>query len=327
MSKVDRKSIVLFALFVICSILNSQQIYQITDINLDYTVVDYSSYLGSIKNYENRIYVESGAMIEELFLYNDGSLERLSLHQQGNRNIYIPSIIDDGRLYSFYYLNESRYIQVFDITTTPMSHVATVEFPNSYPNNETTRQGVWENYILIPGEVMIDGILTSVIHKFNKDTLAFETYIDTFGMFAIKDNIIIGLWWDGTQFSFRFHDLRSFIENPNYEDTFLYEITLEQHEWSSLIHFRVEGNHLYYISPSYVVIYDISDFENITMVASFLNQSSYDSKRFADVALYNGMAVINRPNGIYLYDISDPENPFQLLMHETAHNEYRHIME
>ena len=286
--------------------------FQLDSIVHNRKVLDYHQRNGSIKRYEDRLFINTYYSLEEVKIHNDGSLERISFIETGYCGLYV-SLIDEERLYSFYQSNERHHIMIFDLTTVPMTHLTTVEIPFQIIRPYMVPQ-IMGDYILISNNRQFIG-------KFNKRTLQFEDRINLpAGIFVVKDTVFISAWWRND-------------ESGNYDDTFLWfhhyedlagiepwrnyflEITLDLEYHIDILSMKLVENYLYIHCVHYFAIYDISDYDNIHKIVSIRDD---DILYFTDVLFYENFMLVSHDQGLRIYDISDIKTP--LLIHEDLFN-------
>jgi len=201
-------TITLFLCMFIC-LISAQIIDQITDITLNRQVLEFDEFTGSIAGYGDRLFVNSTGRMQEFKINEDGSLERLSVYQRGGI-FRSPIIVKDKKLYNIYNTANSHFMMIFDLTTSPMTYIKTIETPFIPPRSLLPY--VWNDYILIGDDI-------SKTHKFNTTTLSFDGWIETrypalsYGNPMI-DSYITTFWLmpPTNQLLLRFYDLS--IDDP-----------------------------------------------------------------------------------------------------------------
>jgi len=296
----------------------SQQIDQITAITYNHKAVDFDDYRGSMVSYGDRVFISSVGRIQECQLSPSGELTQIAsfegaffwdepLLDTENSILYCFS---ETYAYNGATLSETISLMKFDLSTTPMTHIATMPIlDDSY----VLGPYMWGDFIaFIPME--IDDFVK--ILRMHKDTLLPAEPIVTnisseeFSLFYIvcmKDNFL-------------------YICPENGGAVYLYDINADLliGESSYQIDFphpvftaRIADDKLFLTCENYIAVYDIADKANITLLYSVDNELGnrlvyLDAVLYDDhylIATYLKNPIEPNGNGIHVYDVTDEENP------------------
>ena len=291
-------------LYVITT-LSSQNIQEITSITHNRKVIDYTQYSGSIVGKGDRLFVSTYRSLEELLVKEDGNLERISIHEQGR--ISPSSIIDEDKLFSFYSgANLEGYMMIFDISTTPMTNITTIE--NIFAPFQ--RPSVMGDYVILA--------LNSIYEpgKFNKHTFMFESGsipVGT-GIYVVKDTIFISAWMREQGYLLRFFDYEDILGGGIPVPIYFLDLFLDAELENKPESLQVIDDHLFVLCIGYLVVYDIGDMENVHKVLSL---SSDTRMAYKDALYYENLLIVSyqhsiNSDGIQFWDISDNSNPVLL---------------
>ena len=290
----------LILLLTICfqSVLFAQNIQELTNITHNRMVVDYDDYQGPINRFNNRLFIRALNKIEEWLISDDGSLDRIYFYETGINNA-THSIIDEEKLFVFYRTDNNMHMKVFNLNTTPMEYITKVIIP---ANPLIFTPSILGNYILVNNN-------TTTSYKINKYTYEIEGFIPRLtGPYAIKDSVIISVFTSFNDDEFidyviRFFDYNTPSETYHFGEN-IYNLFLELNEENSPVFINLKSDLLYIACWNHIVVYDISQIENIHKVASIDIDLMSEEIAFIDALLYNNKYLICYTNlGIRIYNI------------------------
>jgi len=306
--------LLIVAILATTTALFSQQIGEITSITQSRYIKGYDQYIGRIVGFEDRIFVTSAEHLQELRILPDGSLVQLSVYEQGQHNISDTLLIDENRLYVPYYegplgmfnVNRRGRLMVFDLTTTPMTLIETVELPQTFE----TRIFLYSmgDHILIEdnSDEMEYHLL---LYRLRKDTLTFDAPIITYPG-VVGDPIIDGLkytiWLDTVLNKYFIITYDMTIEVPFSEWGAWFYLMEVDVDLALSIEF-IEDKLVVY-AYNQILFYDISDLQNVRL-ASTLNLNDDIPQWFWSRTFYRDLYFIGKTeHELRIYDISDPDN-------------------
>ena len=293
----------------------------ITSITHNRLVADYAQYYGSIKQYENRLFIQTPSQIEELEILNDGSLLQLSMVETSFSN-FSELFIDEATLYGFYSKNGSLQMIIFDISTIPMTHTATIPLP-FYPSDRMMYAQAYNDYILISDK-------STCIYKFNKYTLSWDGVIQgVYGNNPVDGSLLYSSHRyssngvSTTDYIIRITDLDTISDEYPYGEI-IDEIYLGLNipmPHGHLVFLKVENGVLYAGGWGFLAVYNIVDIQNISRI-TFIE---IDRDRYVnDAILYNEKIYLYRDQRLLIFDIEDPETP--LLIHTSNHINMAYVL-
>ena len=282
-------------LTLLSSMVCSLNPFEIKCITYNRLVADSGSYFGPIIRHNNRLFVSASSKIEEFIIEDNGQLDRISRFETVWLHHLLLSPKND-KLFLFYTMNGGLHLKVFDVSTVPMRYKTTVELPLT-------------SFISagIIGDKLLIGSLSPEILVINIHSLAIEERVcasDIPWNFTVKDTLIIvpsvlsdvnGI---PAGWVYKFHDFTTAsVDNP-------IGVVVHEHPLNMpfipLTDSKVLESMLYSIHQDHVVIFDISDINDIKLVVS-LNDGVF----FGDAVLYNNFLVTRYDGGLRVYDISD----------------------
>jgi len=296
-----------FILFIALSyvfVCNASYINEISNFEYSHKVIDQDTYWGSVIKYEERLFLNNQYKIEELQILEDGTVELISMYET-KRNVITSDFIDENRYYSIRQ-NElgSHRLLIFDISFSPMSLLSEIELPYNGPVNIS--HTITDNYIYFT-DYQIEGS-----HRFNKETMQIDGFLTgLYGQltsFQGKPIIVFGYYQDGNliDVSFRvYNELQDDIDNFDYND-FLCEYFLG--EPNAICSILIKDNKLFLLGRIVLYVYDLSDMENIELIA-YIDDSNinYDDE-YRGVDIFEDIIYTSTSQGyIKIYEINDDE--------------------
>jgi len=306
-------SLLLIALIIILH-LPAQSISEITSITYDRQLVDCDLYTGAVCRYENRLFTDIYGKIEEHLIAEDGSLTRISFYQTGYHN-GVSAIISDDKLYKFYKMNNHLYMMIFDLQSTPMEHISTLQVPFT-----GTIPVMTDPDPLIPQEMGEYLILSANFSPrtawFHKPTMTFApTTSGRFSLFTTYNSYIIASVADqGTQGAkVVFYDFETATPSAPYGNA-VYDLYYGISTSSRLKNIKMVGDHLYLLGADFIKIYDISDIDNVSLVFNLPNAiGNFTDAMIKDdllIAYTRYLSGINA--GFMVFSLADPANPISI---------------
>ncbi|MCL2064169.1 MAG: T9SS type A sorting domain-containing protein [Candidatus Cloacimonetes bacterium] len=301
--------ITIIFLIILVAFLTATKIDKITSVTLS-KMIETDNYFGSIIRYENRLFAGSLSKIVEYLILEDGSLEYIYDFKTG-RNMS-RSFIDEDRLYTFYYINQSNYMLIFDITASPMNHLHTIEIP------------VPSSYLLSPqimGDIIYFSDMRSRTLRFNKRTIQFESpWVGFYSFFIHKSMFMIPYFGPNHEgrpdIYIRFYDY-SLADSQNPFGIFVIDYFLGIYNLKMVNDMYMIDDILYIMGNGFMSILDISDIDNISTLLSYDHTDPYTSEPQYSYSLYYDQYLIaNHSIGMQIFDISDSESP--LLVFEKS---------
>jgi len=302
------------SLYIILAILTTtaytQQIDQITRFTYNHLVKDFDNYQGSIVGYEDRLFVTSIGRLQEFQVSPSGQLTQLSSIENGIYWDNAPLVdVENETLFCAYTksmdyeVEEMMYLSKYDLSTVPMTHIATISAVSMYYSQ--SRLYMWGDYLLFLTE--------SHIQRLNKHTFQFEEPIAV----TLDPEM---LWYSSGIY---FHDNYMYLQMFS-SVIYVYDLSLDepfsessyQIDISGYGRMRISDGNLYLIGNRVITIYDIADLENVTQIA-YLDSGMDVNFLYMETTLYRDIYLIavyqcsmsSLHNGLHIYDISDLENP------------------
>jgi len=312
----------LIALTLIMIPLSAQTISEITSITYDRIVTDFDWYEGSISRYENRLFVNAYGKIEEHLIAEDGSLTRISFFETGYHNEN-HAIVSDDRLYRFYMLNNHLYMMIFDLQSIPMELVTTLQVPFTATITQYSDP-------FIPQEMGDYLILSSTSNPrtawFHKPTMTFApTTSGNFNLFTTYNSFIIAPTIDQTtqQRKLVFYD----YETANTAEPYgrvVSDLYFEVDASADINNMKMVGDHLYLMGEGFLLVYDISDIDNMELVFSLPNAGNFTDAIFCGDKLitYSDYYAPTHRYGLIAYNLTDPANPVEIYFDDLDTNLY-----
>ena len=310
--------ILLMILLLLCKFLLSNEIIEITEISHNQKIVDYSQWNGAIRSYDNRLFVENPASFHEFVVSENNEIERVV--QLDTRRRSLNFLVSENRLYKFYsdnITNRQYYMMIFDLASTPMEHIHTMEIPY-------IQHGGYISSAHLNGDYIYFNNGTSFTSKLNRHILTFEEPLNgLYGNIDFKDNIVV-----------QRIDLNQGIGQPLDHRLRFYDYTLadEQNPFGLLkaeIMFSeiyngqapgimeiIEGK-LISMSWDFFVVFDITDLDHITELFHHYTNTSNEIC-FTKGIFVNDCFIAAHTDGIQLFDISDTQNI--IFVHEESYN-------
>ena len=301
-----KKFIFLLIGFICYYNLFAQEIEQITSINYNRKIVDYSQWNGAIRTHNNRIFVENPSSFHEFIVNENGEMERIL--QLDTNQKEASFLIDDTRLYKFYSFETGVvYMMVYDITSTPMEYITTIEIPIS-------------NLYLtcLDGDYIYLYNGTSYTLKMNKNTFEIEYQINGLGyIFDIKDDVLVrrrDIMLPGYQIEYylQFYDFsQADVFNP--WGDLVHEINFTEQYGNAAGIPEIKDGKLYVMGWDFFVVFDISDLSHITELFSYSDET-YNEICYTTGIIQNDLFIAAHTDGVRMFDISDLSNP--IFIHE-----------
>ena len=144
-----KKTIFFFIFNILLIKLHTTTISSIDNIIFNRKSLDYDYYDSTLHIYENKLIVNRQYSVQEYLILENGDLSLLHTIQSKSTSIE-NSFISDGLLYRYVNLAvtiayQPLFIEIIDLTTTPMSFVTRIELPML--NNYVASQAVFDDYI------------------------------------------------------------------------------------------------------------------------------------------------------------------------------------
>jgi len=293
----------LLSLIIIAIPLLSQTI---SDITHDRMIADFDQYSGSINRYEDRLFVDNCGKIEEYQINPDGSLARLSFYESGY-HCNISTLISEQKLYKFYQMDRHLYMMIFDLQSTPMEHISTLQVPFTQTYfNPFTPQEMGE-YLLLSTS---SNARTAWFHK---PTLTFTpTSSGRLELYTVYYPYIITSVFDQSLMEYKlvFYNFETASPSAPYGNDVL-ELYCGISVYNPLRNVKMIGDYLYLMGDGFIKIMDLSDIHNITPMISITNGAG----EYTDALLYGDLLIATTGtnyDGLLMYDIQDPANPVMI---------------
>jgi len=310
-----RNFYVFFIILLVYS-LYSQQIDEITRFTYNHLAVDFDDYTGSIIGHEDRLFVTSYGRLQEIQVSPNGELTQLSSFENGYFHLQEPIIdVENEMLYCSYYTNLEDdailYLMKFDISTTPMTHIATLPVMSGLFYGPLL---LWDDYLLFLTD---DADFSLIVLRLNVQTFIFEPPI------VILSDIYYWVNCYYNKGNLLFLQMHPYMGNS---EIFIYDLNTNQPITSSMaqinfyhtvLDMHIVDDLLYLSCHDNIFVYHIADIDNITLftsVGTVVNNFIYiDAILYSElylIALYQTPSGYSPRNGIHIYDISEPEQPF-----------------
>jgi hypothetical protein len=293
--------LIAFSYWVIC---NASHINEISNFEYSHKVMDHDLYMGSVLKYEDRLFLNNQYKIEELQILEDGTVEPISMYET-KINIAISDFIDENRYYSIR-KNElgSHRLLIFDISITPMSLLSEIELPYNGPYSVS--HIITDNYVYFT-DYQIQGS-----HRFNKETMEIDGFLTgLYGgstSYQGKPIILFAHYQDGNlvDVSFRvYNELQDDIELFDFED-FNDEIFLGAP--NQILSMIIKDNKLFLLGRMVLYVYDLSDIENIELIAFIDERETIIDNYFIGVDIYENTIYTSTASGIIMvYELTEDE--------------------
>ena len=203
--------------FVLLHYLSFATINQIDITSEGETSIEFDSYMNSILNFEDRLFVQSIGKIEEFKINSDGSLKRIHIEELNAQN---DAFIEDDCYYSIGSLNNRVFITIFDLTTTPMKRLTELSVDiNDFP---------FPSFFFSNEHIMISHLSTKRTVLINKSTHKIDGYINgLYGANIVKQDslLVIPSFTNNSDTIFNFYHVK---EDSNYEFIKLSEFVINQ---------------------------------------------------------------------------------------------------
>ncbi|MCK9310572.1 MAG: hypothetical protein M0P99_09895, partial [Candidatus Cloacimonetes bacterium] len=286
---------------VIC---NASHINEISNFEYSHKVMDHDMYLGSVLKYENRLFINNQYKIEELQILEDGAVEPILMYETKLNNSK-SDFIDENRYYSIR-RNElgSHRLLIFDISSSPMNLLSEIGLPYNGPYSVS--HIITDNYIYFT-DYQIEGS-----HRFNKETMEIDGFLT--GLYGGSTSfqgmpiILFHHYQDGNfiNVSFRFYnELQDDIELFDFED-FNDEIFLGAP--NQILSMIIKNNKLFLLGRMVLYVYDLSDIENIELIAFIDERETIIDNYFTGVDIYENIIYTSTATGIIMiYELTEDE--------------------
>lgn len=296
------KNIIIYIVFLLSSYYcYASHIDQISNITYDKTIAHFDNHQGAICRYEDRLYVENYASIDEYQILPNHQLALINYYEKMSstpQGLYIK----DGKLYAFDRKRGVPQMYIFNIVESPMILEATIESPMA-PNGNNINITSYNDYLLFSEEGLC------LTKKFNTITRSFEP--DIYGMdilFTVKDSVLIKINpyinQDQTVYKLGFYNLNDCSNNE-------FGALITEYEFASgtdcnrFYRVKTQGDTLYVMGYGYykaINIYDISNPETL-----FCGSYTYTISPFTDMFIYDNNFYLFKQNGNFkVFDLTDP---------------------
>ena len=263
------------------------------------------TYRGSIQGFDNRLFVNNMFHISEYTIMENGNIEEIYSYRTGTSYTFL--LIDDDVLYSFYFLNDKYHMVLFDLNTIPMSYQNSFEIPILSPNTRFVPL-VMDDLIIIPS------FHDEMVITFDKTEHNFEFFFEDFYPSAVHNSYF--LTTNSIQGSpdilVMFHDF-SLADEENPFGILSHNLRVELDTYRRFMFYKVENDFLSLFFEGFLVIYNISDMNNITKFLSYAHTDfSKPIPEFWDAIFYSDLLISTHGKGITIFDISDTNNIYDI---------------
>lgn len=295
------KNIIIYIVFLLSSYYcYASHIDQISNITYDKTICHFDTHQGAICKYEDRLYVENYASIDEYQILPNHQLALIGFFEKTSitpKGLYIK----DGKLYAFDEKSTIPQIYIFDIMVSPMVLEETIESPMA-PNNNNTNITSYSDYLLFSEEIL------GLAKKFNTVTHSFEP--DIYGidnLFTVKDSVLIKISpyvnQDQTIYKLGFYNLND-CSNHSYGEMITEFAFANDADCNRFYRVKTQGDTLFVMGYGYYKAINISDiFNPITL---FSGSYGYTFNPYTDMFIYDNYFYLFQQNGNFkVFDLSD----------------------
>ncbi|MCK9329321.1 MAG: T9SS type A sorting domain-containing protein [Candidatus Cloacimonetes bacterium] len=305
-----KKLIIIIMLIIHTVCINSQNINNISNIQYDDVFFYFHTFTGPINVYENRMIIANQYSIIDCEILESGDLETLKVYETKISTLE-KSFIDDDRYYFFYKFNSSLWLKVFDLTSCPMIEIFDMELPISL--SSLSNPFVTESFLILPDSP------TQRAFIYDKNTLEYQGFINNlYGLSTYTDSLLIKAYYsfednDITHTIIKFFDLNEIF---NFSDNnYIQEFMIDN--IGGVTNLKVHNHILYVMFFNNVVLYDISNIENIYEIIRISIPSNIDNPEdpnifyFTDAFLVEDYLITyDNLYGCNVYNVADSSNVF-----------------
>ena len=293
-------SILVFTVIFNTLLSSSNYVPDLSSIDFSRFISRYTSYSGSIKAHNGRLYVDSNYAFEEYHAGIDGELTLNEFYTKNYNTIPGPVIYEDIIYYTYYTKFPGSYdndiiLRSIDTSSPSMEILDEIQITSDHVS---FKLGVNENYLF---HTSTENVYTDV---YDRENLELVGSLLTGGYWAIKDHILYMQMMTADSSAVLVKDI-SDINHP-VEKTW---IKTQDTEYNH--NYVFDENLLFVLKNSKVLIIDTVDEDNINLITiiddipQMPNLSHFmDCQRYMDFLL-----IANNYGSIWIYDIEDIENP------------------
>ncbi|MDX9978304.1 MAG: T9SS type A sorting domain-containing protein [Candidatus Cloacimonadales bacterium] len=304
-----KKMTILIVLIIHTLCIYSQNINNISNIQHDDVLFYFHSFTGPLNIYENRMIVTNQYSIIDCEILDNGELNALKVYETKTYPLE-KSFIAGDRFYTFYTFDNANYLKVFDLTYCPMIEVFDIELPITLPY--ISSPFATDSFLVFPDFPMEGSYVYDI------DTMEYQGFINHLcGTSTYTDSLLIKAYYsfydDNIHLLIKIFEFDDALEFS--EDNYIQEFTINNiYKLSNL---KVLDNILYLMFFNNVVLYDISDIENVFEIVRISipeidNPSDPNIFYFTDAFLVDDYLItFDTSYGCNVYNVADPTNVYK----------------